>query len=174
MPTYEHLLLDNQLCFALYAATNAVTRAYREPLSKVGLTYPQYLAMLVLWEDGAHTVKGLADALQLDSSTLTPLLKRLEAAGWVSRTRDTGDARVVQIELTAAGKALRRPVAAVQKGVAGRTCLPQTVFVALRRQLRALADTLSDSEGSHAVQAAPAACAISSTRLSRSLRKRQA
>ena len=144
MPAYEHLLLENQLCFALYAATNAVVRVYREPLSKLGLTYPQYLAMVVLWEHGTHTVKGLADSLQLDSSTLTPLLKRLEAAGWVSRTRDPGDERIVRIELTAVGKALRRPVAVIQKGVACRTQLPQAEFVALRKQLHALAETLSE------------------------------
>lgn len=148
---YEHLLLQNQLCFALYAAANAVTRAYREPLGKLGLTYPQYLAMVVLWQDGTHTVKGLADALQLDSSTLTPLLKRLEAAGWVSRTRDAGDERVVCVELTAAGKALRRPVSAIQKGVACRTQLAQREFVALRGQLQALAQTLAGAEVSEAV-----------------------
>ncbi len=146
MSAYDHLLLENQLCFALYAATNAVTRVYREPLGKLGLTYPQYLAMLVLWESGAHTVKSLADALQLDSSTLTPLLKRLETSGWVSRTRDPVDERVVRIELTAAGKALRRPVSAIQKGVACRTKLSQTDFVALRRQLHALAQTVTDME----------------------------
>ena len=144
MPAYEHLLIENQLCFALYAATNAVTRAYREPLRKLGLTYPQYLAMVVLWELGTHTVKSLADTLQLDSSTLTPLLKRLEAAGWVSRTRDPGDERIVRIELTAVGKALRRPAAAIQKGVACRTQLPQAEFIALRKQLHALTETLSE------------------------------
>lgn len=143
VPTYDHLLLDNQLCFALYAATNAITRIYRGPLGKLGLTYPQYLAMLVLWERGAHTVKNLAEALQLDSSTLTPLLKRLETAGWISRTRDPRDERVVRIELTAAGKALRRPVSAVQRGAACRTNLPRDEFAALRVQLRALAQTLS-------------------------------
>lgn len=153
MPAYQHLLLENQLCFALYAATNAVTRAYREPLGKLGLTYPQYLAMVVLWEQGTHTVKGLADALQLDSSTLTPLLQRLEAAGWISRTRGPVDSRIVRIELTAAGKALRRPVAAIQKGVACRTQLPQDEFVALRKQLHALAETVSGAEDSQAVQA---------------------
>ena len=153
MPAYEHLFLENQLCFALYTATNAVTRIYREPLRKLGLTYPQFLAMLVLWERGTHTVKGLADALQLNSSTLTPLLKRLEAAGWVSRTRDPGDERIMRIELTAAGKALRRPVAAIQKGVACRTKLPEAEFVALRKQLHALAETLSGAEVSRAVQA---------------------
>ena len=144
MPAYDHLLLENQLCFALYAATNAVTRAYREPLSKLGLTYPQYLAMLVLWESGAHTVKSLADALQLDSSSVTPLLKRLELAGWVSRTRDPGDERVVRIELTAVGKALRRPVALIQKGVACRTRLAQAELVALRKQLQALTETMAE------------------------------
>ena len=150
MPTYDHLLLDNQLCFALYAATNAVTRAYREPLRKLGLTYPQYLAMLVLWERGDHTVKSLADALQLDSSTLTPLLKRMELAGWVSRTRDASDERIVRIELTASGKALRRPVSAVQKGVACQTRLSEGKVVALRSQLHALAGTLTHANGSRA------------------------
>ena len=151
MPAYDHLLLENQLCFALYAATNAVTRAYREPLSKLGLTYPQYLAMLVLWESGAHTVKSLADALQLDSSSVTPLLKRLELAGWVSRTRDPGDERVVRIELTAVGKALRRPVALIQKGVACRTRLAQAELVALRKQLHALTETMAEMQVPQAV-----------------------
>ena len=151
VPTYEHLLLENQLCFALYAATNSVTRAYREPLGKLGLTYPQYLALLVLWERSSHTVKSLADALQLDSSTLTPLLKRLELAGWVSRTRDSSDERIVRIELTAAGKALRRPVSAIQKVVACRAKLPQAELVVLRRQLHALAETMADMEVPQAV-----------------------
>ena len=94
----------------------------------------------------AHTVKALADALQLDSSTLTPLLKRLETAGWVSRTRDPGDERVVRIELTAVGKALRRPVSAIQKVVACRAGLPQADFVSLRNQLHALAETMADTK----------------------------
>lgn len=148
---HEHLLLEHQLCFALYAATNAVTRAYREPLGELGLTYPQYLALLVLWERGSHTVKSVADALQLDSSALTPLLKRLELAGWVNRTRDSGDERVVRIELTVAGKALRRPVSAIQKVVACRTKLPQAEFVALRKQLHALAETMAEKEVPQAV-----------------------
>ncbi len=142
MPHYKNLLLDNQLCFALYAASNAITRAYREPLGALGLTYPQYLVMLVLWERGVLTVKGLADALQLDSGTLTPLLKRLQAAGWVSRSRGDLDQRQMHIALTPAGKALARPVAALQKGVACRTQLPDAEFVALRNQLQALARTL--------------------------------
>ena len=167
MPPYENLLLENQLCFALYAATNAVTRAYREPLGKLGLTYPQYLAMVVLWQDRTHTVKRLADALQLDSSTLTPLLKRLEAAGWVSRSRDAGDERLVRVELTAAGKALRRPVSAIQKSVACRTQLAQREFVALRGQLQALADTLASAEVPPSVQALDRPAPFPTTRLRR-------
>lgn len=146
MPTYEHLQLDNQLCFALYAATNALTRAYRGPLGRLGLTYPQYLVMVVLWERGVHTVRNLADALRLDPSTLTPLLKRLQAAGWVSRERDAVDERVVHISLTAEGRALRRPVAAIQKQVACRTRLPESDFIDLRSRLHDLVETMADTE----------------------------
>ena len=151
MSPYEHLHLDNQLCFAMYAATNALTRAYRGPLGRLGLTYPQYLVMVVLWERGAHTVKNLADALQLDSSTLTPLLKRLQNAGWVTRERDCGDERVVHISLTAEGRALRRPVAAVQKAVACRTRLPEPDFIDLRSRLHALVETMANTEDVAAV-----------------------
>lgn len=143
---YEHLHLDHQLCFALYAATNAITRAYRDPLVKLGLTYPQYLVMVVLWEQGARTVGGLAGVLQLDPSTLTPLLKRLEVAGWITRTRDNSDERVVRIDLTDAGRQLRRPVAAIQKSVASRTRLSDAEFVDLRHRLHALADTVTDAD----------------------------
>ena len=141
----DPLLLANQLCFALYAATNAVTRAYRGPLGQLGLTYPQYLAMLVLWQRGNCTVKQLADALQLDSSTLTPLLKRLESAGWIGRNRDRKDERVMWVSLTTAGQALRTPVAAIQQGVACRTGLAQAELEALRCQLRALAETMAQA-----------------------------
>ncbi len=143
---FENLFLNNQLCFALYAATNSVTRAYREPLAKVGLTYPQYLAMLVLWEQGAQTVKGLANALQLDSSTLTPLLKRLESAGWLTRTRDQADERIVRIELSAAGKSLRRPVADIQKTIACQTHLSESELSDLRERLHSLTLSMSHAE----------------------------
>ena len=146
MASYAHLQLDNQLCFALYAATNALTRAYRGPLDKLGLTYPQYLAMVVLWERGVHTVKNLADALQLDSSTLTPLLKRLQAAGWVNRERDAADERVVRIRLTAQGRALRRPVSAIQKEVACRTRLSEADFIDLRSRLHDLVETMANAQ----------------------------
>ncbi len=145
MSSPDPLHLNNQLCFALYAATNAITRAYRAPLAQLGLTYPQYLVLLVLWEPdrNAHTVKGLADALQLDSSTLTPLLKRLEGAGFVTRERQADDERVVQISLTAAGRALRTPVAAVQQDVACRTRLNDAEFFDFRSRLHELVSTLA-------------------------------
>lgn len=142
-PSYDHLRLDQQLCFSLYAAANAITRAYREPLARLGLTYPQYLVLLVLWEGGRQTVKGLADALELDSGTLTPLLKRLEAAGFVTRTRDTTDQRIVHIQVTAEGRALRRPVSAVQKQVGCRTELSSAEIDSLRLRLRSLSSSLS-------------------------------
>ena len=149
MPTAS-LNLDDQLCFALYAATSRIVRAYRGPLAEIGLTYPQYLAMLVLWERGEQTVKGLSDRLALDSSTLTPLLKRLESAGFVIRKRDTSDERVVRISATPAGQALRRPAAQIQKKVACKTRLPNDGFVRLRSQLHELAKTMAAEQEAEA------------------------
>lgn len=148
------LRLDEQLCFALYAATNAITRVYRAPLAEIGLTYPQYLAMLVLWEQGEQTVKGLADRLDLDSSTLTPLLKRLAAAGLISRGRDAHDERVVRIGLTPAGEALREPAERIQQGVACRTRLSEAQFAELRATLHGLARQMALEEASEATLAA--------------------
>lgn len=146
MTSSASLRLDEQLCFALYSATNTITRAYRGPLSQVGLTYPQYLAMLVLWEHGEQTVKGLADRLALDSSTLTPLLKRLAAAGLVSRDRDEADERIVRIRLTPQGKALHAPVAEIQRKVACQTRLTHEEFVDLRSRLHQLVDLMEQTE----------------------------
>ena len=101
------LLLDDQLCFGLYAASRAVTALYRRLLAPLDLTYPQYLAMLVLWERGAVPVGDLAAALELDYGTLSPLLKRLEARGVVRRVRRPEDERSVLVELTDEGRALR-------------------------------------------------------------------
>ncbi|MFB7511285.1 MarR family winged helix-turn-helix transcriptional regulator [Streptomyces broussonetiae] len=101
------LLLQDQLCFALYAASRSVTTRYRPLLDKLGLTYPQYLVMLVLWEQDPVTVRDLGDALQLESSTLSPLLKRLEAAGLIHRERRAEDERSVAVRLTRAGADLR-------------------------------------------------------------------
>lgn len=133
------LRLDNQLCFALYAASGLVTRAYRPLLEPLGLTYPQYLAMLALWESAPRTVKALGEALQLDSGTLTPLLKRLEAAGLVTRTRDAADERRVQIDLTPAGAALRERAEGVPAALACQLNLPLDDIIDLRATLQDLA-----------------------------------
>jgi DNA-binding MarR family transcriptional regulator len=100
--------LDDQICFSLATASRSVAALYRPLLDKVGLTQPQYMVMLVLWERGSVTIKEIATALQLDHGTLTPLLKRLEAAGHIVRRRRTDDERSVAIELTPQGAALRQ------------------------------------------------------------------
>jgi DNA-binding MarR family transcriptional regulator len=112
LSTDQALLLDNQLCFALYSASLAMTKLYKPLLDELGLTYPQYLVMLVLWEGDGLMVSELGQRLYLDSGTLTPLLKRLESAGLVSRMRAAEDERRVHIHLTAAGRTLRERLAA--------------------------------------------------------------
>jgi DNA-binding MarR family transcriptional regulator len=113
LPAAEMLKLDHQLCFALYSSSLAMTKLYKPLLEPLGLTYPQYLAMLVLWEGDAIGVSDLGQRLQLDSGTLTPLLKRLEASGWVRRERDSVDERRVLLHLTPEGKALKARAAKV-------------------------------------------------------------
>ena len=140
------LLLDEQLCFALYSASNHIIRAYRGPLAEIGLTYPQYLAMLVLWQYGEQTVKGLSDRLLLDSSTLTPLLKRLEATGLVKRQRHPSDERVVRVLLTPLGRASRSSAAKIQRQVAQKTGLSNRHFIQLRAQLNALTTTFTSAQ----------------------------
>jgi DNA-binding MarR family transcriptional regulator len=107
MPTDDWLRLDQQLCFALYASSLAMTKQYKPLLAPLGLTYPQYLVMLVLWEADDISVSTLGQRLSLDSGTLTPLLKRLEAAGLLSRRRASDDERRVDIFLTSTGQALK-------------------------------------------------------------------
>ena len=143
------LQLDQQLCFALYNASRAITRAYAPLLEPLGLTYPQYLVLLVLWAEDGLPVKQLGDRLGLDSGTLTPLLKRLEKNGIVTRKRDRGDQRVVHIHLTAAGKALRArarrvPVeAACLAGFDVGSDRSLAALVKLREELTALTARLS-------------------------------
>lgn len=114
----ELLRLDRQLCFPLYAASNLVTRRYRPLLAKLGLTYPQYLVMLVLWEHPTQSVGNLGDRLHLDSGTLTPLLKRMERAALIRRERDPADERRVLVTLTAAGHRLRETAAEIPASLA--------------------------------------------------------
>jgi len=144
------LLLDDQLCFALYAASRAVTQRYRPFLEKLGLTYPQYLVMLVLWEQGATTVKELADELQLDYGTLSPLLKRLAAAGFVERQRRSEDERSVEITLTQRGEMLKRKATDIPQLIVDAYKLDADEFASLRNSLRELAESVTgeDSEAS--------------------------
>jgi DNA-binding MarR family transcriptional regulator len=146
------LLLDDQLCFALYAASRAVTQRYRPLLERVGITYPQYLVMLVLWERGTTTVKGLADALQLDYGTLSPLLKRLAAAGYVERRRRTDDERSVEITLTEAGRELKKQVGDIPQVIVDAYNLDANDFASLRKTLRELAESVAATAENEATE----------------------
>lgn len=115
---YDQLLLENQLCFPLYACSRAITRAYGPLLERVGLTYTQYVTMMALWEYGPTSVKELGERLFLDSGTLTPLLKKLEARGYVRRTRDKDDERRLVVSLTPEGEALENEVADIPRQMA--------------------------------------------------------
>jgi MarR family transcriptional regulator, organic hydroperoxide resistance regulator len=132
------LLLDNQLCFALYSASLAMTKLYKPLLETLGLTYPQYLVMLVLWERDGLMVSELGERLFLDSGTLTPLLKRLESSGLIARIRDVQDERRVHITLTAAGRALKTQAAEIPNCIlkASQCSLPD--IVALTQQVQTL------------------------------------
>jgi DNA-binding MarR family transcriptional regulator len=132
------LLLDNQLCFALYATSLAMTKIYKPLLAPLGLTYPQYLVMLVLWEGDGVMVSELGERLSLDSGTLTPLLKRLETSGLIARVRDVADERRVHITLTVAGRKLKTKAAAIPGCVASATNCSVNELVALTRQVQAL------------------------------------
>ena len=129
----DPLKLDSMLCFAVYAAGHAFTRFYKPRLDGLGLTYPQYLVFLVLWEADGLTVKGLGDKLFLDSGTITPLVKRLEGRGLVRRERDENDERQVRVFLTTEGRALREKALAI----------PLSVGAALDGEREAI-DTLRD------------------------------
>jgi MarR family transcriptional regulator, organic hydroperoxide resistance regulator len=132
------LLLDNQLCFALYSASLAMTKLYKPLLEELGLTYPQWLAMLVLWEQDGQMVSQLGERLGLDSGTLTPLLKRLEGAGFVSRIRDVQDERRVHITLTAEGRKLKARAAKVPHCIRDAAQCSMAELVQLKRQLNDL------------------------------------
>ena len=141
------LLLDNQLCFALYSASLAMTKRYKPLLAQLGLTYPQYLAMLVLWEQDGITVSELGERLCLDSGTLTPLLKRLEASHLLLRGRDAQDERRVRLTLTAQGHTLREAAETVPASVLQSTQCPLPELVSLTAQLQRLRDRLGAAAG---------------------------
>lgn len=143
-PQDDLLKLDRQLCFALYAATRSMMNSYRQPLTALGITFPQYLVLLVLWEKGESTVKELGQALWLDSGTLSPLLKRLEKVGLIRKKRNKDDERIVEIHLTPQGDELRQQAMGVASDFTCHTGLERSEFVLLRDQLRQLALTLTD------------------------------
>jgi DNA-binding MarR family transcriptional regulator len=138
--TEGSLLLDDQLCFALYAAQRAVTSVYRPLLEELGLTYPQYLVLLVLWERGETTVKELAAALRLDYGTVSPLLKRLESAGLVRRERAAHDERSVLVACTGRAEELREHAARVPGALLAATDLGGEDAARLREELWRLAE----------------------------------
>ena len=136
------LALDNQFCFALYSASHAVTRTYKPLLDRLGLTYPQYIVMLVLWEQDDILVKDIGARLFLDSGTLTPLLKRLEANGLVERKRDALDERQVRISLSAAGRALRERATQIPHQLLCASGQQALALGRLRGELSAVRDDL--------------------------------
>ena len=132
------LLLDNQLCFALYSTSLAMTKLYQPLLKALGLTYPQYLVMLVLWESDGISVSELGERLFLDSGTLTPLLKRLQHAGLLQRQRSAADERRVQLVLSSAGQALREQAKLVPQCVLEAVDCPLPELIDLTRQMQQL------------------------------------
>jgi DNA-binding MarR family transcriptional regulator len=135
----EVLRLDQQLCFSLYGAAQRIQRLYRPLLDALGLTYPQYLAMLALWEKSPRTVGEMGDALDLDSSTLTPLLKRLQAGGLIARDRDPKDERRVIVTLTDKGLALRDQALSIPEQIFCQVGLPLDELITLREKLKTVA-----------------------------------
>ncbi len=137
------LQLDNQLCFALYSTSLAMTKLYKPMLEEMGLTYPQYLAMLVLWEQDGLTVSELGERLYLDSGTLTPLLKRMETAGLLSRIRAVQDERRVHITLTAAGRKLKAKAAKIPGCIMSATQCSIPELVSLTQQVQSFRKRLT-------------------------------
>ncbi len=134
----DSLKLDNQLCFPIYALSRHITGLYRPHLDKLGLTYPQYLVMLVLWQHTQVTVKELGSKLYLDSGTLTPLLKRMAENGLVTRSRATNDERLVNIAITSKGQALKQLAAPIPAIIAGQLALNQGQYLQMLTQINSI------------------------------------
>jgi MarR family transcriptional regulator, organic hydroperoxide resistance regulator len=137
-PSFDPLALDNQLCFALYSTSLAMTKAYKPLLDVLGLTYPQYLVMLVLWEHGSLSVSELGERLFLESGTLTPLLKRMEAGGLLQRVRSVQDERRVQVSTTPAGRKLKARAAKIPECMLQSTGCALDELLALTARVRQL------------------------------------
>ena len=144
--TLNHpLSLDNQLCFSLYGASIAMGRVYKPMLDKLGITYPQYLVLHALWEEEGRTIGAIAERLSLESSTITPLVKRLATAGFVNRERDPVDERNVRVGLTDKGRALKKDSECLADSVFARTGLPLDQLAALTDQIQTLRRALVES-----------------------------
>ena len=135
MDNYESLRLENQICFPLYACAKEVVRQYRKPLEKLGLTYTQYIVMMVLWEHGDMTEGEIGKKVHLDSGTLAPLLKRLEKQGYISRSRQDADERSLFVKLTEEGTALKNNALKVPSEIEGFLQLPKEDITHLKRIL---------------------------------------
>ena len=144
---FEALYLDNQVCFPIYAASRLVMQAYRPLLAELGLTYPQYLVMMILWETDARTVREIGERLYLDSGTLTPLLKRLEKQGLVSRNRRIDDDRTVENHLTDTGRDLKEVAVNIPNELVCNADLNSTELDSLQEQLNVLVDKLLQFHG---------------------------
>ncbi|WP_345497583.1 MarR family winged helix-turn-helix transcriptional regulator [Nocardia callitridis] len=141
----DPLTLDEQLCFPLYAASRAMTAVYRPKLERLGVTYPQYLVLMALWERDGRSVGDLSTALALDSGTLSPLLKRLAATGLVHRRRSNTDERRVEIQLTERGQGLRAEAACIPAEMSEASGLSEAEFLTLRAMLRRLSTALQST-----------------------------
>lgn len=147
----EALTLERQLCFAVYSAAHAFNRSYKPLLDPYGLTYPQYLVLMALWEEDGRTVKALGGTLGLDSGTLSPLLKRLEASGHIRRARDRSDERQVRVTLTDKGRTLREAASGIRAEIGRATGCSSEALEALNAALQRLAENL---KAGHAPEAA--------------------
>jgi DNA-binding MarR family transcriptional regulator len=162
----DDLDLRKQVCFALYSASRALTALYRPMLERLGVTYPQYLVLLVLWERGDTSVKGLGESLMLDSGTLSPLLKRLETAGLVRRERDQRDERSVVVRLTAVGEQLREQATGIPRAIAEATGIAPADLAVLRDTLRTI------TEATHGLDIVSGAKATTATKQPRAPKPR--
>jgi len=136
--------LDDQLCFAVYSAGIAINRAYRPLLDELGITYPQYLVLLALWEQDGQTIGAIAERLALESSTITPLVKRLEAAGLLSRERNPADERQVFVRLTGAGREMQAKSVCLAERLLEKSKLSVSDLRQLNTQVKALRDALAE------------------------------
>ncbi|WP_232278274.1 MarR family winged helix-turn-helix transcriptional regulator [Paenibacillus sp. 481] len=144
MNEHDYLKLDNQLCFTLYACSRAISRMYRPFLDELGLTYPQYLVLLALWEQQESSVKQLSEILDLDSGTLTPMLKRMEAAGLLQRQRSSKDERVVMVRIAQKGLDLREQALCIPKTLFQSSGMTVEQLEALQAQVKQMMGSIND------------------------------